>query len=63
MRRESERLKLPLSERRKILRDAVVPNDRVQVVEVSQNAAEITHFVRENHLEGLNPTTMTPGAI
>jgi len=46
-------LKLPLRERRKILRDVVVANDRIQIVEVSQSSSDIMRFVREHHLEGV----------
>lgn len=46
-------LKLKLSERRRILREAVKPNDHVQIVEVSTSAADIMRFVREHCLEGV----------
>jgi bifunctional non-homologous end joining protein LigD len=46
-------LDLPLSERRRILREVVKPNDHVQVVEVSTCAENITRFVQEHHLEGV----------
>jgi bifunctional non-homologous end joining protein LigD len=46
-------LDLPLIERRRILREAVKPNDRVQIVEVSTNAADIVRFVKAHQLEGV----------
>jgi bifunctional non-homologous end joining protein LigD len=46
-------LDLPLTDRRRILRDVVKPNDRVQIVEVSNNAADIVRFVKAHQLEGV----------
>lgn len=46
-------LELPLSERRRIMREAVQPNDCVQIVEVSTSAEDIIRFVKEHHLEGV----------
>jgi DNA ligase D-like protein (predicted ligase) len=46
-------LELPLVERRKILRDVVEPNERVQLVEASTNAEGIVRFVQEHQLEGI----------
>lgn len=45
-------LELPLSERRRILREAVKPNEHVQIVEVSTNA-DIMCFVKAHQLEGV----------
>jgi DNA ligase D-like protein (predicted ligase) len=46
-------LDLPLTERRKIMREVVKPNDCIQIVEVSTSAEDITRFVIEHHLEGV----------
>ena len=44
-------LDLPLTERRRIMREVVQPNDHVQIVEVSTCAEDIVRFVQEHHLE------------
>ena len=46
-------LDLPLTERRKIMRDMVKPNQCIQIVEVSTSAEDIIRFVKEHHLEGV----------
>jgi DNA ligase D-like protein (predicted ligase) len=43
----------PLTERRRIMREVVKPNDRIQIVEVSTSAEDIIRFVKEHHLEGV----------
>jgi ATP-dependent DNA ligase len=46
--------RLPLSERRKILRSVVEPSDHIDLSEVSdRTAAEMLNFVREHGLEGV----------
>jgi bifunctional non-homologous end joining protein LigD len=52
-------LNLPLTERRRILRDAVKPNDRLQRVEVATNAEDIVRFVRRTSLRALSPSAPT----
>ena len=47
-------LDLPLIERRRILREAVKPNDRVQIVEVSSNAAENRSLCESPSARGRN---------
>jgi ATP-dependent DNA ligase len=46
-------LELPLTERRRILCEVVLPNDRVQIVEVASTAEDIVRFVKEHNLEGV----------
>jgi len=46
-------LDLPLTERRRIMREVVKPNDCIQIVEVSTSAEDIIRFVKEHHLEGV----------
>jgi bifunctional non-homologous end joining protein LigD len=46
-------LELPLTERRRTLCDVVLPNDRVQIVEVATTAEDIVRFVKEHNLEGV----------
>jgi DNA ligase D-like protein (predicted ligase) len=46
-------LDLPLTERRRIMREVVKPNDCIQIVEVSTSAEDIIRFVKEHQLEGV----------